>query len=232
MPRRPRFNVTNMPQHVIQRGNNRQSCFLSESDYRTYLNYLRNACEAHGCNVHAYVLMSNHAHILVTQSRLGGLSKMMQSLGRRYVKRFNEINRRTGTLWEGRYKASLVSTDEYLLTCYRYIELNPVRAGLVGRPRDYRWSSYRCNALGSTDDLVERHETYLRLGNDENTRCSAYRELFGTEIGSAALENIRDCANGELVLGNEKFKNKMEQMLSRPSRPGKAGRPKKREIGL
>jgi putative transposase len=226
MPRKPRFDVTDVPQHVIQRGNNRQPCFFSEPDYRIYLDYLRGACETHGCSVHAYVLMTNHVHLLVTQSRLRGLSKMMQSLGRRYVKHINDSYRRTGTLWEGRYKASLVSSDDYLLTCYRYIELNPVRAGMVGEPRDFQWSSYRCNAHGFADDLIVGHDTYLSLGNDDETRCRRYRQLFRSEISPKALSDIRVCANGDLVFGNERFKDEIERALKRRSRLGKPGRPR------
>ncbi len=227
MPRKPRFDLTDVPQHVIQRGNDRQPCFLRESDYRAYLDYLRGACEAHGCSVHAYVLMTNHVHLLVTQSRLRGLSRMMQSLGRRYVRRINDQYQRTGTLWEGRFKASLVSSDNYLLTCYRYIELNPVRAGMVSQPQDYRWSSYRHNAQGTADHLVVGHETYLSLGIDEETRCRRYRALFQSEIGPKALSEIRACANGDLVFGNERFKDEIERVLKRQSRFRKPGRPKK-----
>jgi len=227
MPRKPRFDITDVPQHVIQRGNNHQACFLLPSDYRIYLDYLRSACMAHGCSVHAYVLMTNHVHLLITQSCVRGLSRTMQSLGRRYVKHFNDRYGRTGTLWEGRYKASLVSSDDYLLTCYRYIELNPVRAGMVGKPEDYRWSSYGRNALGYADNLIVRHETYLSLGHDEKTRCGTYRALFGYEIGAKALAEIRTCANGDLVFGNNQFKDEIERVLKRRSRVGKPGRPKK-----
>lgn len=232
MPRRPRFDITDIPQHVIQRGNNRQPCFLAESDYRRYLDFLSDACETHGCNLHAYVLMTNHVHLLVTPTRLRALGKMMQSLGRRYVKRFNKIHQRTGTLWEGRYKASLVSSDEYLLTCYRYIELNPVRAGIVSKPQDYRWSSYRHNALGLFDSLIVEHETYLSLGAEGRARHGNYRNLFASEIGENTLSDIRNCANGDLVFGNESFKDQIELVLDRKSRIGKAGRPRKSRIGL
>ena len=227
MPRKPRFDITDLPQHVVQRGNNRQPCFRSESDFRIYLDHLRRACETHDCRVHAFVLMTNHVHLLVTQSRLQGLSKMMQSLGRRYVKYFNDIHLRTGTLWEGRYKASLVSNDSHLLACYRYIELNPVRAGIVRHPREYRWSSYQCNSEGLADGLVAEHETYLSLGNDGETRRHRYRELFALDLEPETLAEIRTCANGDLVFGSDQFKDKIERTLSRRSRLGKPGRPKK-----
>ena len=227
MPRKPRFDVTDLPQHVIQRGNNRQSCFHTDSDYRVYLEHLRAACDAHGCVVHAYVLMTNHVHLLVTQTRVRGLSRTMQCLGRRYVKYVNDVYRRTGTLWEGRYKASLVSCDAYLFACYRYIELNPVRAGMVEHPGGYRWSSYRCNAEGIEDALVSAHETYLSLGSDGRTRRRRYCALFRSDLEPDMISEIRACANSDLVFGNERFKDEIEQALGRRARPGKSGRPKK-----
>ena len=141
MARKPRFVLPGYPRHVVQRGNNRQACFFDESDYRKYLDSLAEAAHKYHCQVHAYVLMTNHVHLLVTPTTDEGISQMMQSVGRRYVRYFNGVYRRTGTLWEGRYKASLVQTDSYLLTCYRYIELNPVRAEMVPDPGDYPWSS-------------------------------------------------------------------------------------------
>jgi putative transposase len=156
---------------------------------------------------------------------------MMQSVGRRYVKRFNNIHQRTGTLWEGRYKASLVSSDEYLLTCYRYIELNPVRAGIVRKPHDYRWSSYRHNALGIFDSLIVEHKTYLSLATEGQARHGKYRNLFTSEIDEDTLSDIRSCANGDLVFGSESFKDRMELALGRKTRIGKAGRPRKRPNG-
>ena len=154
MARKPRFNLPGVPQHVIQRGNNRESCFFDAEDYRCYLDALGHASKQCGCAVHAYILMTNHVHLLVTQERRDGVSAMMQSLGRRYVRYINDRHRRTGTLWEGRYKAALVDSERYLLACYRYIELNPVRAGMVELPGRYPWSSYRYNALGMPDSLV------------------------------------------------------------------------------
>ena len=149
MPRQLRYNLPGIPQHVIQRGNNRQATFFSDEDYMRYLADLKSACDQHQCEVHAYVLMTNHVHLLMTPHNGDGIAKTMQSLGRRYVVYINQTYRRTGTLWEGRYKAALIDSENYLLTCYRYIELNPVRAeGMVDHPGKYRWSSYRANALG------------------------------------------------------------------------------------
>ncbi len=150
MPRKARFNLLGVPQHVIQRGNNREPCFFSEADYIRYLEDLQTAADKHECHIHAYILMTNHVHILVTPFKDMGISLMMQSLGRCYVKYINHAYQRTGTLWEGRYKASLVDSERYLLTCMQYIESNPVRASMVEHPGDYRWSSYSYNAYGRT----------------------------------------------------------------------------------
>lgn len=224
MPRKPRFRLSGVPQHVIQRGNNRQPCFLSLRDYRCYLDWLREACDKFGCVVHAYVLMTNHVHLLLTPERTGAVSLLMQSLGRRYVRYVNDTYQRTGTLWEGRYKASLVESETYLLTCYRYIELNPVRARMVGRPGDYRWSSYAHNALGCPDRCLVPHPVYLQIDSDPDGRRQAYRELFQSEMDKELLRTIRDTLNQELVLGSDQFKDGIEATLKRRARRGKAGR--------
>jgi putative transposase len=148
MARKPRIALAGYAQHVVQRGNNRQATFFAEADYRYYLDCLAEASAKYDCALHAYVLMTNHVHLLVTPNQTDGIARMMQSVGRRYVQYVNYCNKRSGTLWEGRYKASLVQSERYLLVCSRYIELNPVRAGMVTRPEAYRWSSYRANALG------------------------------------------------------------------------------------
>lgn len=149
MARLPRFFLPGQPQHVILRGNNRTEIFCAEADYRFYLGKLRLACEKHGCDIHAYVLMTNHVHLLLTPQEEQSVGKALQMLGRYYVQFFNHRYQRTGTLWEGRYKATLIDTEAYLLTCMRYIELNPVRAGMVAHPSEYPWSSYGYNALGA-----------------------------------------------------------------------------------
>jgi putative transposase len=157
MARLPRFVLPGQPQHVIVRGNNRTEIFCAEADYRFYLEKLQSACDKHCCEVHAYVLMTNHVYLLITPHEGQSLSKALQMLGRYSVQYFNDCYQRTGTLWEGRYKATLIDTEAYLLTCMRYIELNPVRAGMVSHPSQYLWSSYRQNALGQPDDLVTPH---------------------------------------------------------------------------
>lgn len=154
MARLPRFNVVGQPQHVIVRGNNREPIFYTEPDYHFYLEKLRQACQKHDCALHAYVLMTNHVHLLITPNSENGISKAMQMLGRYYVPYFNQAYQRTGTLWEGRYKATLIDSELYALSCYRYIELNPVRAGMVQHPSEYPWSSYRCNRRNLRGDCA------------------------------------------------------------------------------
>ena len=175
MPRPTSFVIPGLPQHAIVRGNNRDPIFIAEEDYSTYLGWLRSAARKHDCAIHAYVLMTNHVHLLVTPSTEHGLGKMVQMSGRYYVQYFNHQYRRTDTLWEGRYKASLIDSERYLLTCQRYIEMNPVRANMVGQPAEYPWSSYPVNAGGMLSDLVTHHELYLQLGATTAERQLAYR---------------------------------------------------------
>ena len=163
MARLARYNLPGQPQHVILRGNNRSIIFVAEADYHFFIECLQKAAEQHGCAIHAYVLMTNHVHLLLTPEREDSIGKALQSLGRRYVQYFNYTQKRTGTLWEGRYKATLIDSERYLLTCYRYIELNPVRANMVEHPREYRWSSYLSHAEGKLDKLIAEHALYVAL---------------------------------------------------------------------
>jgi putative transposase len=206
MARKPRLCVPGVPQHVIQRGNDRKPCFFAEGDCRVYLDYLAEAAERYACRLHAYVLMTNHVHLLVTPTGEHGIAHMMQRLGQRYVQSLNAVYRRSGTLWEGRYKASLVDSEHYLLTCMRYIELNPVRAGMVVHPAEYRWSSYRANAQGEVNRLLAQHDLYHRLGASAEARCAAYRALFSACPGAAVVDEIRGALNQELVLGSSGFR--------------------------
>lgn len=215
MPRQRRFRIPHIPQHVIARGNDRNACFFVHADYRSYLKLILEASAEHGCGVHAYVLMTNHVHLLVTPQRPDSISRTMQAVGRRYVQQVNALYRRTGTLWEGRYKATVVSSEDYLLRCYRYIELNPVRAGMVAEPGDYPWSSYGHNALGREDRLVSGHETYLSLGRTARARQAAYRELFRESMSEEELEQMRCSTQKGWPLGNHRFKAKIEAMLQR-----------------
>ena len=226
MPRKPRFNLPGFSQHVIQRGNNRAPCFLNDADNRRYLEYLGITAHEHACQIHAYVLMTNHVHVLVTPTRAWGISGMMQSLGRRYVHYFNTTHQRTGTLWEGRYKASLIDSDAYLFTCMRYIELNPVRAGLVDLPEKYPWSSYHANAGYRKNHLLFPHSLYSDLGATTTERQMVYRSSFGTALDDPQIQGIRDALNQEQVLGQAPFVRGIEAMTRRQIRPGVPGRPR------
>lgn len=204
MPRPPRLQLPGVPQHLIQRGNNRQRCFFLEADYLRYLAMLREAAGQHACAVHAYVLMPNHVHLLVTPSRSGSVSGMMQRLGSRYVRYINRAYERSGTLWEGRFKACPVNSGRYLLACYRYIELNPVRAGMIISPASYRWSSYPANALGRADPVIRRHPFYMRLGACPVSRAAAYQELAAEPLGEGVLAEIRTHTERQKPLASAK----------------------------
>jgi putative transposase len=227
MPRQPRYFIPNMPQHVIQRGVNRQAVFFSAQDYALYLDTLRAAASRYDCSIHAFVLMTNHTHLLITPGSGRSIPLLMQAMGRGYVQTLNRQYNRTGTLWQGRYKASLVQDDAYLLTCYRYIELNPVRAGMVRHPGDYPHSSYRHNANGKSDSLLTAHPVYQSLAVTWERRLAVYRALFAIQIEPKLLELVRSTTNACQVLGNDDFKDQVETMLGRSIRPGKTGRPSK-----
>ncbi len=217
MARLPRYVIPGQPQHVIQRGNNRQNIFLAETDYQFYLEKLGGAAKKCRCDIHAYVLMTNHVHLLVTPWAVNGIGNMMQMLGRHYVHHFNRGYGRTGTLWEGRYRATLIDSENYLLTCMRYIELNPVRAKhLVDHPSNYPWSSYHYNALGEEDALTTAHGEYLRLGTGEESRRSAYRKLFRAKIPNKTVDEIREATNKAWVLGGEAYKRMISKQIDRP----------------
>ena len=223
MARLPRFVIPDQPQHVIVRGNNRDPIFFEDVDYQFYLEKLKQACEKHECELHAYVLMTNHVHLLITPHTEQGLGKVMQMIGRYYVQYFNYSYQRTGTLWEGRYKATLIDSENYLLTCYRYIELNPVRADMVEHAADYPWSSYRVNALGQDDALITQHDEYLKLANTVEERQQAYRALFKNHLNEKTLTAIRESTNKAWVLGSSHFKDKIEQQLNRRISPATKG---------
>lgn len=227
MARLPRYFVKGQAQHVIQRGNNREPIFAGDEDYSFYLECLQDAAKHHALSVHAYVLMTNHVHILVSPKTQGSIPKTLQSVGRRYVQYFNYSYERTGTLWEGRYKATVIDSDCYLLTCMRYIELNPVRAGMVEHPSEYPWSSYSCNAEGRVNKLLTQHALYRQLGINETNRQSAYRKLFCAAIGRADLEALRVATNKGWVLGNDRFRAKIERLSDRRTAPKPRGRPRK-----
>jgi len=223
MARLPRFDVPGYPQHVIQRGNNRSIIFASEEDYTFYLKKLGEACKKYQCDLHAYVLMTNHVHLLMTPHLKGSIGKVMQMLGRYYVQYFNYQYNRTGTLWEGRYKATVLDSEQYLLSCSRYIELNPVRADIVKHPEDYPWSSYHCNALGESNSLIKAHPIYTALGRGKPSRQSAYRALFEHQIPERTVDEIRAATNKAWVLGSERFLQQIEDLTQRQTQPKPRG---------
>jgi putative transposase len=209
MPRRPRINLAGMPQHIVQRGINREPCFFADEDYYSSLHWLQKAAADWHCAIHAYVLMTNHVHLLVTPETETGTAKLMQALGRRYVQYINRSYRRTGSLWEGRYKSSLIQAETYLLTCMRYIELNPVRANMVPDPGQYRWSSYRHNGLGQTDTRITPHPVYLSIDGKEDIRQAAYRDLFRHQLDDDAIADIRLALAQGQPLGMDRFSDKI-----------------------
>jgi len=230
MPRRSRIIVPNIPLHVIQRGNNRQACFYADEDYQFHLEWLQEYAGSTGCLVHAYVLMTNHVHLLLTPEKSESAGNLMKRLGQRYVQYINRTYKRSGTLWEGRFRSSILQQDEYLLKCQRYIELNPVRAGIVKHPGEYRWSSYLVNVQGNSVGLVSPHSLYQALGRTAPERQDAYRELFRYELEPGEIDEIRKATNGNFALGNSRFKQEIGKMLGRRVTPGKAGRPRKKNI--
>ena len=224
MARLPRYVIPGQPQHVIVRGNNRTEIFRFEADYRFYLEKLKLACDKHGCDIHAYVLMTNHVHLLITPNQALSLPKTIQMLGRYYVQYYNYRYQRTGTLWEGRYKATLMDSEAYLLTCMRYIELNPVRAGMVSHPSKYPWSSYHHNARGQPDGLVAPYLEYRRLGKTDAERQATYRQLFKYHLPDRSVSEIREATNKAWVLGNERFKRRVQKRLQLERRVGPEAR--------
>jgi putative transposase len=215
-----------VPLHLIQRGNNRSACFFAEADYARYLGELGELSRKYGCRVHAYVLMTNHVHILLTPEEVDSASLTMKHLGQRYVQYVNRTYRRSGTLWEGRFKSCLSQDESYVLACYRYIELNPVRAGMCVHPREYHWSSYRANAGEAHDAIVTAHGEFRRLGATREARRAAYRRLLDERLDPAVVEAIRASTRGNYALGNQSFQAEIESALRRRARPGSAGRPR------
>jgi putative transposase len=231
MPRLPRLFLAGQPNHVIQRGNNRGAIFFAEDDRRRYLAWLGEALASEGCALHAYVLMTNHVHLLVTAVAEQAIPRVLQSLGRRYVRHVNQRYGRSGTLWEGRFKSTIVDSETYLLACHRYIESNPLRARMVADAADYRWSSYRHNALGEADALLTRHAVYEALGGSSEARCAAYRALFREGLEDPILATIRDATQRGWAMGSERFQQEIGVALRRRADPPQRGRPRKPRLG-
>ena len=227
MPRKPRFVIPGVPMHIVQRGHSRDPVFFEDADYQAYLAWLKDGASKYNCAVHAYVLMTNHVHILATPSDTQGVTRMMQYVGRHYVPYINFTYGTSGSLWEGRYKASLVQEDQYLFECMRYIELNPVRANMVKSPAYYRWSSFRCNGQGKDDELVSRHALYSALGKTTSARLTAYKALFKTHVDKGALDQIRSAWQTGTPLGNDYFREKVDSKLGCKVGQARRGRPTK-----
>lgn len=227
MARIGRYFLPDQPLHVIQRGNDRQAVFFAAEDYCRYREWLGEAAADAGCAIHAYVLMTNHVHLLVTPETAAGVPAMMQALGRRYVRHVNRSYRRTGTLWEGRYRATAIDSEAYLLACQRYIELNPVRARMVDDAGAYRWSSHAANAAGAADALVRPHPLYLALGATTAARQAAYRALFAVALDGDFIAALRAATNGGWALGGDRFRQQIAAALGRRVAPLPRGRRKR-----
>ncbi|MGD8206909.1 MAG: transposase [Thiohalocapsa sp.] len=231
MARRPRINAAGYPAHVVLRGIDRRAIFFGDDDYRYFLDKLAVLSAEESVAVSAYVLMTNHVHLLLTPETDTGVTHVMKRLGQRYVQYVNRLYARSGTLFEGRFRSSLIEADAYLLACQRYIELNPVRAGLVHAPGEYQWSSYRANALGAHDPVVTMHPLLAALGASGPQRQAAYRALFAEKLDQELLERIRGAVNSGFVLGNERFEQQIAEMLGRRTWRGAPGRPRKKPSG-
>lgn len=225
MARLPRVRLIGVPQHIIQRCIHGQVCFVSEQDFTAYINWLQHYAAKFDVEIHAWVIMPDHVHLLCTPRIEKGISAMLQGLGRQYVRYFNDAYQRSGTLWEGRFKSCLVEPETYLLELYRYIELNPVRAGIVEHPSQYAWSSYQVNALGKKSALCTPHEQYLSLAKDELKRQKDYRILFNVQIDDQLLDDIRRGVNKSMAIGSNVFKQQIENLTGRQMTERKRGRP-------
>jgi REP-associated tyrosine transposase len=228
MSRRPRFPLTDLPLHVVQRGNNRSACFFQDRDYRVYLKVLGEACRHYGVLVHAYALMTNHVHLLMTPRIADGVSRVMQSVGARYVRYVNRSCERTGSLWEGRYRACLVACDRHLLAACRYIDLNPVRAGLAACPADYAWSSYLALVGARNDTLVTPHSVLDTLGAPHT---QTYARWCAEGDVDAELDRLRKATAAELVFGTDEFKIGIESTTARAAFAKPRGFPPGRTLG-
>lgn len=227
MPRIQRLVVPGIALHVVQRGNNRQAVFFHGADYASYLDLMFESAGRYEVSIHAFVCMTNHVHILLTPWGENSVSRMMQRLGSLYTAGINAVYRRTGSLWEGRFKSSLVDSERYVLACYRYIELNPVRAGMVAHPADYPWSSYRHHAQSMDNYPISPHPEWLALGSSPPERRKSYLKLMTEELRDDDIELFRRCTRKGLPTGPKRFKQVIETALLRRIGDGHRGRPKK-----
>lgn len=227
MPRKPRFYLPGVSAHIVQRGNCRQAVFFCDEDCTAYLRWLEEGAFKHRCAVHAYCLMTNHVHLLVTPEGSDSISRLIQYVGRHYVAYVNHRYGKSGTLWEGRHKGCVVANDHYLLACMRYIELNPVRAVMVDRPGDYRWSSYRINAGGEEGGLIKPHPLYRVLGETREARAEACRELFRNALNAEQVHALHATLQTGTPLGSDRVRQQIEQTLKCAVGQARRGRPER-----
>jgi putative transposase len=227
MARQPRLDLPGIPQHVVQRGNNRLPCFLDNDDRTRYLHLLREGLRKTGCRLHAYVLMDNHVHLLTTPPEAGAVSRLMQAQGRQYVGQFNARHGRTGTLWEGRFKSCLVDNDAYVLRCYRYIDLNPVRARMTDDPAGFPWSSCAANCGHRIDPALTPHPCYQVLGLTPNERADAYNRLLRETLSYDQVQQIRTYLQQQRALGQDTFRAMIEAKTQRFAGIRPAHRPRR-----
>jgi putative transposase len=225
MPRHARLRLPGLPLHVIQRGNDKLPCFREDRDHRVYLRLLDELSGLCGCDIHAYVLMTNHVHMLMTPIRTDGPSLLMKRVGQRFAQYVNRKYDRSGSLFEGRFRSCIVDTEGYMLRCQRYIEMNPVRAGMVTRPADYAWSSYRANAHGEISDFIVPHPLYVSLAASPEERRTRYRSLFDSVVHGEELRQIRDAVNSGAVLGRDEFIHALGECFAVRAVKGRPGRP-------
>ncbi|MGQ0652259.1 MAG: transposase [Betaproteobacteria bacterium] len=229
MARLPRLELAGVPLHIIQRGVNRSACFFSDIDRRFYLQCLAKYARRRGCAIHAYVLMTNHVHLLVTPPRKGAVAGMVQDIGRTYVRTINSIHARSGTLWNGRFRSSLIDSENYFLTCHRYIELNPVRAGMVRHPAQYPWSSYGHYGEGKENPFLTPHQCYRALALSPEGRVAAFAELMDEPLAPEVVEKIRAAANACAALGSEAFLERAKALVGREVGIPPRGRPRRKD---
>ena len=227
MPRKPRFYVPEMPVHIWQRGNNRQEIFFADSDYNAYLTWMYQGAKRYGCAIHAYVLMPNHVHCFMTPESINSVGRMMQFVGRNYVSYINRTYDRSGTLWEGRYKSSLVNAPQYGVACYRYLGTNPIRSNLVATPDAYKWSSYSANAQGKSRDMLQPLQEYTALGATDDMRQQIYQALLSNPQDKYEMEMIQQCVQSGTPLGDERYQAELSKKLGFQVGYSKRGRPRK-----
>jgi putative transposase len=230
MARLPRLTVPGYPHHLIQRGNNRQPIFVDSADYELLLSLIAEHARKQRVAIHAYVLMSNHFHLLATPETQDGIPLMMQAVGRQYVRKFNLRHARTGTLWEGRYRSTLIQAERYLLACMVYIDLNPVRAGMVAEPADYAWSSHLHYVGRHTDRLVTPHPLYWELGNTPFARDAAYGSLVRSGLSASQQQALTDSALRGWALGEPDYVAELQRRTQRRVARGQAGRPRGKTV--